>query len=101
MSAQQRTLDDLRIGVNVQIDKSGRIRFREQPQMGLPSLEVIAKQEIEPLLRVARATKKPAPNVPHLHDLNFDERWEAFVVTFSKWRTEQLDALKEVEGLLK
>ncbi|MCK4819786.1 hypothetical protein KA005_28730 [bacterium] len=44
MNAQQRTLEDLKSGINVQIDKSGRIRHLQQPQMGLPSVEIIDKE---------------------------------------------------------
>ncbi len=49
MNAQQRTLDDLKTGVNVQIDKGGHIRYRQQPQMGLPSVNIIDKSEYERL----------------------------------------------------
>jgi len=54
MSAQQRTLDDLKIGVSVQIDKGGHIRYRQQPQMGLPSIEIIDKEVVAALKRFVR-----------------------------------------------
>ena len=59
-----------------------------------------ANPEYQALLRVARAVKAPAPNVPHWYDKKFDTRWRAFVKEFCKWRQAQLDALKEMEHLL-
>jgi len=49
MNAQQRTLNDLKIGVHVQIDKSGHIRFGQQPMMGLPSVKIIDMESVAKL----------------------------------------------------
>ena len=57
MNAQERTIADLRIGINVQVDKSGHIRHRQQPQMGLPSVELIDKGVVEKLEKVLETGK--------------------------------------------
>ena len=82
MGAQQRTLDDLWVGVNVQIDKGGHIRYRQQPQMGLPSVEIINKYK---LTELEAKNKRMSEYIEEYHD-------EDFVM----WCREQ-DALKESE----
>jgi len=57
MNAQERTIADLKIGINVQVDKSGNIRYRQQPQMGLPSVELIDKEVVEKLEKVLETGK--------------------------------------------
>ena len=94
MSMQQRTLDDLKTGVNVQIGKDGRIRFRMQPQMGLPSVELIDKRECQALLRVARAAKDVAD------DAYYSEDGGPHYLVDAPFIHDLAEALKEVEHLL-
>ena len=49
MTAQQRTLDDLKRGVSVQVDKAGKIRLGLQPMMDLPSVQIIDKSVVAQL----------------------------------------------------
>ena len=49
MNTQQRTLNDLKTGVTVQIDKGGKLRLGKQPMMDLPSVKIIDMASIAQL----------------------------------------------------
>jgi hypothetical protein len=59
-SAQQRTLDDLQIGLPVQIDKGGKLRH-EPPAMNRWGLEVVDKRVLDALVEEAKERERQFP----------------------------------------